>query len=158
PAASLKRRGAPGSWPWQRNAQRETPPMRIRLATDADMPFFEELELQTTWDSLTAREQAMATPEAVRQAQRETLDLLLSRPGNAVYIAETEAGERAGMLWFGENRNPLTGDVEAWIYNISVLPAFRGQGVGTLLMAHAEALAREGGYQSLGLMVSSHNG
>lgn len=131
--------------------------MRIRLATDADMPFFQELEFGTTWESLTERERSITTQGAVREAQRETLDLLLHRPGNAIYIAESPAGERAGMLWFGENRNPLTGEVEAWIYNISVVPAFRGQGVGSLLMAHAEALAREGGYRSLGLMVASHN-
>ena len=60
-------------------------------------------------------------------------------------------------MWFGVNRNLVTGEDEAWIYNISVVKERQGQGIGRKLMAFAEQLARDGGYRVLGLMVSSHN-
>jgi ribosomal protein S18 acetylase RimI-like enzyme len=131
--------------------------LSIRLATDADMAFFHEMEFETTWHSLSPREQELFAPEQVRESLAATLDTLLARPGNAIFIAEAESGERLGVLWFGVNRNPLTGEDEAWIYNISVVPHGRRQGVGARLMAHAEAHARRGGFRTLGLMVSAHN-
>jgi ribosomal protein S18 acetylase RimI-like enzyme len=141
----------------QRPATDTAPTISIRPAADADMAFFRQMEFETTWQSLSPREQQAYTKEQVREALSDTLELLLGREGNAIFIAETERGERAGVLWFGVNRNPLTGQDEGWVYNVSVAPAFRRQGVGARLMAHAEAHARREGFRSLGLMVSAHN-
>jgi ribosomal-protein-alanine N-acetyltransferase len=55
------------------------------------------------------------------------------------------------------NRNLITGEEEAWVYNISVIDAYQGRGLGRRLLEHAERLAREAGYPVLGLMVSHHN-
>ncbi|HEU4754964.1 MAG TPA: GNAT family N-acetyltransferase, partial [Armatimonadota bacterium] len=66
-------------------------------------------------------------------------------------------GERVGLLWFGINRNLVTGEDEAWVFNVSVVPERQGEGVGKLLMAHAEQLARDAGFHTVGLMVSAHN-
>jgi ribosomal protein S18 acetylase RimI-like enzyme len=141
----------------QRPPTEAAPAISIRPATAADMPFFHEMEFETTWHSLSAHEQQEFPPERVRESLVATLDLLLARAGNAIFIAEADPGERAGVLWFGVNRNPLTGEDEGWIYNISVVPRFRRQGVGARLMAHAEAHARREGFRILGLMVSAHN-
>ena len=97
-----------------------------------------------------------STEEAVREALAVTHELLLGRPGSAIFVAEAEGGERVGLLWFGENRNLITGENEAWVYNVSVLPSQRGRGIGAMLMERAETYAREAGYASLGLMVASH--
>jgi ribosomal protein S18 acetylase RimI-like enzyme len=134
-----------------------TSAVRIRPGTDADMSFFREMEFETTWYNLSPAEQQTTTPASVREALAVTHELLLDRPGSAIFLAEGEGGERVGLLWFGENRNLITGESEAWVYNVSVVAAHRGKGVGGLLMAHAEAYARQLGYPSIGLMVAVHN-
>jgi len=131
--------------------------IRFRPATKADDLFFRELELETTWTSLDPVDRERFRRADVREALLQTHELLLARPGNQVIVAENEEGDRVGLLWFGVNRNLITGEDEAWVYNVTVVPAFRRQGVGRKLIEHAEELARKSGFAILGLMVSSHN-
>lgn len=131
--------------------------LRFRPATRADDAFFRRMEFETTWQSLDAEDQARLKPNEVGEALEETLEILLARPGNQVVVAEDEQGERVGLLWFGVNRNLVSGEDEAWIYNISVVPEMRSRGVGQKLMEEAERLAQTGGFQRVGLMVSAHN-
>jgi ribosomal protein S18 acetylase RimI-like enzyme len=133
------------------------PSIRVRKGTADDFEFFKEVEFHTTWDNLPPEDQDRLDPDQVRHALEETHDILLARSGNALFIAETDAGEPVGLLWFGENRNLVTGEVEGWIYNVSVLPEFRGRGISLHLMQHAERYAREQGYEIIGLMVAVHN-
>jgi ribosomal protein S18 acetylase RimI-like enzyme len=131
--------------------------VRLRPATSADDAFFVECEFSTTWLSIDEAERDAIGEAGVRAALQETHELLLSRAGNEIVIAETTAGERVGLLWFGVNRNLVTGREEAWVYNVTVVPAARGGGLGRRLMEHAEELARQRGFSHLGLMVSAHN-
>jgi ribosomal protein S18 acetylase RimI-like enzyme len=131
--------------------------VRIRQGTDADMGFFRDLEMQTTWENLPPEDCSRLTREQVWDALDETHELLLARPGNVMFIAEVD-GERAGLLWFGPNRNLVTGEEEGWIYNVTVLPTYRGRGIARLLMQHAESHAKAEGYAVIGLMVAVHNG
>jgi ribosomal protein S18 acetylase RimI-like enzyme len=131
--------------------------IRIRQGNTDDFDFFQEMELETTWENLSPEDRQRLTRGQIAEALKETHDILLSRLGNALFIAETEEGDRAGLLWFGESRNLVTGEIEGWIYNISVVPQFRGRGVGGRLLAHAEAYAHEQGYRLIGLMVAVHN-
>ena len=122
-----------------------------------DDAFFRQVEFQTTWESLGPADQERLGQATVREALSVTHELLLERPGTQVVIAEDEAGERVGLLWFGVNRNLVTGEDEAWIYNITVLPEHQGKGYGKQIMSHAEELAQRSGFSVIGLMVSSHN-
>ena len=131
--------------------------IRFRPSTPADDAFFRRVELHTTWESLDPEDRQRLRPEDVRESLALTHELLLSREGNQVVVAEDERGERLGLLWFGVNRNLVTGEDEAWIFNVTVLPEHQGKGIGRRLMEHAEGLARAGGFRRLGLMVSSHN-
>lgn len=131
--------------------------IRFRPATKADDAFFRELELETTWTSLDPADRERFRRADVREALHLTHELLLARPGNQVIVAENAEGDRVGLLWFGVNRNLITGEDEAWVYNVTVVPEHRRQGVGKKLIEHAEALARQSGFAILGLMVSSHN-
>ena len=131
--------------------------LRFRPAQRADDAFFRQVDFQTTWDSLHPADQDRLGPATVRDALAHTHELLLTRPGTQVVIAEDESGERVGLLWFGVNRNLVTGEDEAWIYNITVLPGHQGRGYGKQIMQHAEQLAQQGGFSVIGLMVSSHN-
>jgi ribosomal protein S18 acetylase RimI-like enzyme len=130
--------------------------LRIREGTEADAAFFRQCEQETTWESLPGPPFPHVTPEALRAALAETHALLLGQPGHVIFIAEVE-GERAGLLWFGPSRNSLTGVREGWVYNVTVAPAFRGQGIGRRLMRHAEAHAQEQGYGVIGLTVAVQN-
>ena len=116
-----------------------------------------EMEFQTTWASLDPIDQQRLTRATVREALNVTLEILLERPGNRIIIAEDAAGERLGLLWFGINRNMISGEEEAWVYNVTVVPGQQGRGIGQRIMQHAEEMARAGGFRILGLMVSSHN-
>ena len=131
--------------------------IRFRAATRADNAFFQRMELETTWESLDPPDRERLSGETVRDALSLTHEILLERPGNRIVIAENEQGERVGLLWFGINRNLITGEEEAWVYNVSVVPEYRGQGLGRKLMEHAEGLARAGGFPILGLMGAAHN-
>lgn len=131
--------------------------IRFRTATKADDAFFRDLELETTWTSLDPVDRERFRRTDVRDALHQTHELLLARPGNQVIVAEDETGARVGLLWFGVNRNLITGEDEAWVYNVTVVPAHRRKGVGRKLIDYAEKLARDGGFAILGLMVSSHN-
>lgn len=131
--------------------------LRLRPATPADDAFFRKVEFDTTWHSLDEEDRRRLKPEDVKEALRDTHELLLSREGNHVLVAEDEEGRRVGLLWLGVNRNLVSGEEEAWIYNVSVLAEHQGKGYGRRLMEHAERLAREQGFRTLGLLVSSHN-
>ena len=133
------------------------PVIRIRAAARADDAFFRQLEFETTWASVDPEDRERLTPEEVRLRLDATLETLLARDGNRIFVAEDESGARMGLLWYGVNRNLVTGEDEAWVYNVSVLPEWRGRGVGRALMEHAEALGRAGGFTTLGLMVAAHN-
>jgi ribosomal protein S18 acetylase RimI-like enzyme len=130
--------------------------VRIRRGTDRDMAFFRDLEMQTTWENLPLEDCERLTREQVWDALAETHELLLARPGNVMFIAEVD-GERAGLLWFGPNRNLVTGEEEGWIYNVTVLPAYRSRGIARRLMQHAQSHAKAEGYAVIGLMVAVHN-
>jgi ribosomal protein S18 acetylase RimI-like enzyme len=131
--------------------------IRVRDATPADDAFFRKMEFFTTWESLDAEDRKRLTPGEIREALDETHTLLMQRPGNRIIVAENEQGQRVGLLWFGISRNLVTGEEEAWVYNVSVVSEHQGQGIGLRLMQHAEELARGEGFRTLGLMVSSHN-
>lgn len=131
--------------------------LRVRRATTADDAFFADMEFHTTWASLEPEDRERLGEQQVRAALQHTHELLLSRPDSQVLVVETVEGERVGILWFGANRNLVTGEDEAWVYNVSVVPEHQGRGIGLRIMAHAEALARERGHAVLGLMVSAHN-
>ena len=131
--------------------------IRFRAATRAEDAFFRHMEFHTTWHSIQPEDRERLKAADIREALDLTHELLLARPGNQIVVAENEQGERVGLLWFGVNRNLVTGEDEAWIYNVGVVEAHQGLGIGRRLMEHAEELARAGGFETLGLMVSSHN-
>lgn len=132
--------------------------IRFRPATThEDRAFFREMEFLTTWESLAPADRERLTRAEVREALNVTHEILLERPGNRIIIAEDETGERLGLLWFGIHRNMISGEEEAWVYNVTVVAGQQGRGIGQRIMQHAEEMARAGGFHILGLMVSSHN-
>lgn len=138
--------------------------VRIREGSEADAEWFFEVEEQTTWENLPR--DCEYDRETMRTALCATHRLILQVPGNVFFIAEASdmeasgveaSGVRAGLLWFGPKRNLITGRNEGWIYNVTVLPEFRGRGLAKMLLRHAEEYARTLGYDVVGLSVATHN-
>ena len=77
-------------------------------------------------------------------------------PGVILLMAETTKGEVVGFLWLALERNPGFGG-GAWIYDIEILPKYRGQGFGRALLEAAEAEAVVHGVDTIGLNVFGAN-
>ncbi len=131
--------------------------LAIRLGTDDDADFFLHVEEETTLESLPP-DFANIAREELRARLLETHEMLLEQEGHLFFIAfDTRTEKNMGLLWFGPRRNHITGEYEAWIYNVTVLPEHRGCGVGQKLIHHAEEHAREHGFGAIGLAVATHN-
>lgn len=95
--------------------------------------------------------------ERVEKDDTQRLEAYFKKPGNEFYVAESEEGEMAGFLWFGVSERPFSGIKVGWVYDIEVVPQFRGKGYGEALMRHALKLSKEKGFPQTGLMVNEKN-
>jgi ribosomal protein S18 acetylase RimI-like enzyme len=94
-----------------------------------------------------------------REAEKvfaERLGTLLGREGNEIYVAE-DGNKMVGYVWFGISERPFSAMRIGWIYDIEVLPSYRGIGVGRALMTYALELSKNRGFQVAGLMVNAKN-
>jgi ribosomal protein S18 acetylase RimI-like enzyme len=73
-----------------------------------------------------------------------------------IWVAEDAAGTRVGVLWLA-HREPGTPKEHAWIYDIEVDEARRGEGWGRKLLDLAEEQTRALGLTSLRLNVFGRN-
>jgi ribosomal protein S18 acetylase RimI-like enzyme len=90
-------------------------------------------------------------------AAKETDALLpqgVDSPGMLLLVAETDAAEVVGIVWVALERADNAG---AWIFDIEVDPAHRGQGYGRALLRAAESEVRQRGGKSIGLNVFGAN-
>lgn len=67
------------------------------------------------------------------------------------------AVEPVACLWLGNAVHQITGDRQSYIFLLYVTPPVRRQGIGTALMHHAEAWARQRGDRQIGLQVFQTN-
>jgi ribosomal protein S18 acetylase RimI-like enzyme len=100
------------------------------------------------------------TPEMAAARAAEETDRLLPQgvntPGVRILMAESPDGDAVGFLWLALERRPGAAG-GAWIYDIEILPEYRGRGFGRALLAAAEAEAAAHGVNSVGLNVFGSN-
>ena len=101
-----------------------------------------------TWSAESAQEKAVAEFGQLLAAGQRT-------PGHEFRSIVTEAGERAGVLWFAPADE--IGRGEAFIFDIVIDPEHRGRGYGRAAMVALEPLARSLGYDAIRLHVFGHN-
>lgn len=75
---------------------------------------------------------------------------------NTVFVAECE-GKYAGHCWLGQQTDFFTRRVDPWIFDLSVLPEFRGRGIAKLLHETVVKHLHERGEKTVGLQVMAHN-
>jgi GNAT superfamily N-acetyltransferase len=123
--------------------------MRIRLATAADLDAMIELiGLLFTLEPDNLFEPAKA---------RRGLNLLLgNEDAAAVWVADQD-GVVIGMCSAQITISTVEGGPVAWIEDVIVSPAARGQGVGRQLLAAVAAWATRRGLTRLQLLADRHN-
>lgn len=140
------------------SAPHEPGDLRLRPMTTDELPtYIAELEVEY------AAELYRSTGISVEAAQEESRQsTIASFPDGQVgrdeyiWVAEDAAGARVGVLWLA-HREPGTPKEHAWIYDIEVVEARRGEGWGRKLLALAEAQTRALGLTSLRLNVFGRN-
>ncbi len=79
------------------------------------------------------------------------------RPESEIWIASTETVHYAGHLWLYVSTNRFNGIKELWVWDVSVAPGCRRQGIGRKLMEHARQRAVEQNCAELWLLVAENN-
>ncbi|MGB3572085.1 MAG: GNAT family N-acetyltransferase [Phormidesmis sp.] len=65
--------------------------------------------------------------------------------------------EPVGCLWLGESIDQRNGQKQAYVFLLYVDEAHRRQGLGSMLMAHAQQWAKQQGYGQVSLQVFEDN-
>ncbi|NJM57914.1 MAG: GNAT family N-acetyltransferase [Synechococcales cyanobacterium RU_4_20] len=74
-----------------------------------------------------------------------------------LFVAETSEGDRLGFIYLQTQTDPFSHEPQGHIADIVVTAAAEGQGVGTALMAKAEAWAQQHRYRRLTLNAFAGN-
>jgi len=128
----------------------------IRRAREDELEVIKEMSVEQT--ILELDEDEMQEKERIMRDGMKRLEVFLKKEGNEFYVAEIgDKGGMAGFVWFGVSERPFSGNKVGWVYEILVLPTYRGKGVGEALMKHALQVSRERGFGQAGLMVNSKN-
>ena len=133
--------------------------MTIEPAREEDWAWILQLHAQTAWESLAPERQAEVNKETVttRIADQVTKSRVEHGTSNQAFVARDLAGNCAGFVWIDQIRSSFTGKSQAYLLDIVVLESYRRQGLGRLLMAEAEAWAKQKGFDRVGLNVAAHN-
>lgn len=127
--------------------------------TEADHTFFLEEEYQSALENNVLI--ADRSAEEARRIFLADLEGYTERlPHNQVFLAKTQSGDYAGMIWLAERISKEPWDFSefaGWIYDIRVRSEYRGQGIGRALLAKAEEWALDFGFQEIGLHVYGSN-
>jgi RimJ/RimL family protein N-acetyltransferase len=101
---------------------------------------------------------AWSEPESLTRATADQDSLLpegLQTPGHTICRIKDESATLIGWFWVGLATETPPGF--AWLYDIEIVPQFRGQGHGQAAMTLVESAARQLGCHRLGLHVFAHN-
>ncbi|HST83524.1 MAG TPA: GNAT family N-acetyltransferase [Kineosporiaceae bacterium] len=132
--------------------------LRLRPMTTDELPAYLtrlEIEYAAELHESTGISQEAAKEEA-RQSTLESFPDGQIGQHEQIWVAEDVDGARVGVLWLA-HREPGTPKEHAWIYDIEIDQARRGEGWGRKLLALAEAQTRALGLTSLRLNVFGQN-
>lgn len=128
---------------------------RIRLASDADLPFLL---------SLTPRLSGIPRPAwhdlaSMEAFQNRFMKATLQPPalGAATYIAVNASGDPVGYIHVEPGRDGVTDEPCGYVSLLAVKEEAEGSGIAIALMDHAEKWAGEQGYRLLSLDVFATN-
>jgi len=81
----------------------------------------------------------------------------LSASDSGMPSATSRGNDRIACLWLGNSVDQVSGERHAHVFLLYVMPEHRRRGIGSALMHHAEAWARNRGDRQIGLQVFTQN-
>ena len=128
----------------------------IRPARKDELPLVKRLSVEELPDELADFERESA--DRAKRIFADRMEQLLGMPESAVYVAVVDGGpDIAGYVWLGLSERPFSDEKVGWIYDLFVVPAFRGRKVGEALLKHALEVSRRRRDPMTGLMVRANN-
>lgn len=129
--------------------------MKKALAVMTDLYMIEETRFSMAYSNVMIRDdivvgQIMAYPAEKMQVLNENMlrhvETLYEGPEDELYLLQHQ---------IMNSQEAFEG--EYYIDNLAVMPAFRGQGIGSLLIEHVEEEARSKGYEKLSILAEKNN-
>jgi ribosomal protein S18 acetylase RimI-like enzyme len=124
-----------------------------------DMIFFKKLEFESFKTTIKNAEN-FTEEELIKKFKEfdENDPIDVYEPEHKIFTIEGENDEKAGLIWIAE-REPFWRFEEklVWIYNIHVLPEYRGKGLAKMLMEKIEEWTKMKGYKIIALHVIDDN-
>lgn len=130
--------------------------VRMRPGRRPDYAVIWAATLQTVWDDIPDDEHARLDRGKWEAHFRKRIAPYIEGDRTEKWIAETPDGELLGYLILGQS-GFLTPETYGFVYDIWVVPAHRGKGVGKFLVEWASEWARRKGHRKLKLEVSETN-
>ncbi len=115
--------------------------LRIRAADAGDDGFILSLVGRFVDFDLPAWRKRADCAAGIRRDLKKALDE--PPPGEALFVAEDERGERVGFLRLQRTRDFFSGKPNCHISDLAVAPGRDGHGIGRALLAHAQTWARK---------------
>lgn len=128
----------------------------MRRARRGDLAVIWPATLQTVWDDLPPDERARLDRAEWERYFRKKVEAFVEGNRTERWIAEGPSGEVLGYVILGET-GFLTAEMHAFLYDIWVAPASRGQGIGKALVEWAAEWARSRGHRKIKLEVGEGN-
>ena len=132
---------------------------QVRKAVNRDVPQIIALDEEMSVCSLSPIREATALE--VKEYRRQDMMYLyeiLPKEEFGIFLAESQTGEFLGHIIVGCRQvESSTGELQAWIYDLSVKKEYWGKGVAQKLNQAAEDFAAGFNHKYIGLGVTSSN-
>ena len=129
----------------------------IRPMVRKEKAKFIERIVETSWKDLPEHQRKRLTATDIAPKVEHIVSLLMEQGDNVILIADLPDLCNAGQIWLGQARDPYTGMIRGYIYDLFVEPEVRYQGVGKALLQAVEQASRKRGDSEMALTVGAHN-
>ncbi|MBA2872942.1 ribosomal protein S18 acetylase RimI-like enzyme [Anoxybacillus calidus] len=131
--------------------------LTVRPLSEQDMDFFMEMRYEAIYmpEGKPLKEELLSLPHIKKYSDG------WGRKGDRAFIAFTSDQKRVGAVWYrlfsAENKGYGYVDDETPELGIAIVPEYRKQGIGTLLLEKIIEQAKLDGYKALSLSVDPRN-
>lgn len=119
----------------------------VRFWQPTDLPYLLPMAAEASWQYTPPAERERSTPEFIGQAAHYNLLGCLSSPGGTAVVVE-ENGRPFGYMVVTLSPNERTGEMQGYLADIYVEPAYRRSGIAKELVRWGEAYLQHLGIRS----------
>lgn len=130
--------------------------IRIRFWQPSDLPYIQQMMVETTWSITPEDDKAHTTWATVADSASRNLEAILSSPGGTCIVADLN-GRPVGFLLIGLQPNDKTGALHGYLADIYVEKPFRKSGVAREMHNLGEHYLRQMGIRYATNWIHAHN-